>query len=211
MVSATQLIHSHNLESFQKLCKALAVLDAVFSQTWDYRYYSYNSDWDDNEEYFQMRNGEGDEIHVLFKEKGCIICGYANESDLIAEELLVKEVPEYFREFITDEPVKSTGATFCLWNYESADWFGILIPETEEKTKEMLKIFDSQAETYIAYASDYFAEMVPEDGIPIESVRKIYNKEILGRQLVLSLINENLEWDLLATDLDEIGYPYNFN
>lgn len=55
-----------NREILQKLCKRIVVLDAIFSQEWQYRYYSYNSKWSENEEFCEICNGKGDHILILF-------------------------------------------------------------------------------------------------------------------------------------------------
>ena len=44
----------------QRLGKALAALDAINSPDWEYRYYSYNPEWSENEQVLEMRDGEGD-------------------------------------------------------------------------------------------------------------------------------------------------------
>jgi hypothetical protein len=41
----------------EAICKAISVLDAIICQEWQYRYYSFNSEWDTNEQCLQMRNG----------------------------------------------------------------------------------------------------------------------------------------------------------
>lgn len=41
-------------KTLQTICKVIAVLDTVLSQEWQFRYYSYNSQWAENEEFFKM-------------------------------------------------------------------------------------------------------------------------------------------------------------
>ncbi|MGY5610077.1 hypothetical protein ACXHJ2_18310 [Paenibacillus sp. ALE3] len=43
---------------------------------WEYRYYSYNAHWDENEQMASMRDGEGDHYFALFQPTGLIIKGF---------------------------------------------------------------------------------------------------------------------------------------
>ncbi|MCD7930494.1 MAG: hypothetical protein LUH15_03550 [Tannerellaceae bacterium] len=49
-----------------------------FSPEWEYRYYSYNRKWSDKEEVFEMKNGSGDQMLILFREEGCVINGFTS-------------------------------------------------------------------------------------------------------------------------------------
>jgi hypothetical protein len=90
----------------------------------------------------QMRNGSGDEFHVLFNKAGVVINGFAHESVMSGwKEMPVKPsgffaklfgskktelrqsiwegvvdtVPGVFTSFIFGEPIASIGTTFCIW------------------------------------------------------------------------------------------------
>ena len=53
------------LNQFKRKLKHLALLDAVVEQEWEYRYYSYNSQWGKQEEMVSLRDGSGGEWFVL--------------------------------------------------------------------------------------------------------------------------------------------------
>jgi hypothetical protein len=72
-------------------------------------------------------------------------------------------------------------------------------------------IFDGQPQTYIDWATDYFEESYKESGIPLDTVSKIYTGQTLTKEMVLSIVDELEDWEQLETDLNEIGYPYNFD
>ena len=63
----------------QRICKALAVLDAINSPDWEYRYYSYNPDWAPDEAMLEMRDGEGDQMLVLNN----TLCGEYEYGDIV--------------------------------------------------------------------------------------------------------------------------------
>lgn len=145
-------------KSLKKICKAISVLDAIISQEWQFRYYSYNSKWDTNERCLQMRNGSGDEMHILFREDGCAINGFAHEYNQQDKTKLTNNMPAIFNDFIFGEPVKSVGTTFFLWTTELKNWQVGQLENFEDNSEEMLKIFDGQPQTYIDWATEYFEE-----------------------------------------------------
>ena len=194
----------------ETICKAISVLDAIISQEWQYRYYSFNSKWDTNEQCLQMRNGSGDEMHILFLEDACAINGFAHEYDQQDKAKLTNNLPAIFNDFIFGEPVKSIGTTFCLWTTELKNWQVGQLENSEDNSEEMLNIFDGQPQTYIDWATDYFEESYKESDIPIDIVTKIYKGQTLTKEMVLSIIDDLEDWEQLEKDLIEINYPYNF-
>jgi hypothetical protein len=67
MVTKKKLDTIPDVESLKKLCQALAMLDAIISPEWEYRYYSFDSKWAQGEMMASMRNGSGDEYFILFR------------------------------------------------------------------------------------------------------------------------------------------------
>ena len=214
---STKKLNLPERQKLQSICKAISVLDAILSQEWEYRYYSYNNKWADNEEFFEMRNGCGDQMLILFRKDGCVINGFAHELYDFEEELpekskLTKELPEIFNEFIFGEPVKTIGTTFCIWNNESERWkIGDLENTYEDGSEEMLSIFDGNPQTYVDWATEYFDESFIESGIPLETVTEIYKGKTLTKKMVLTIVEELEDWKQLENDLNEIDYPYEFN
>jgi hypothetical protein len=50
--------------------RSLAMLDAILSPQWEYRYYSFNGSWGPAQELASMRNGSGDDYAVVFSPAG---------------------------------------------------------------------------------------------------------------------------------------------
>lgn len=195
----------------RSICKAISVLDAILSQEWEYRYYSYNNNWSDHEEFFEMRDGSGDQMLVLFAQNDCVINGFAQEYKQQNKQNLTENLPSIFNEFISGEPANSIGTTFCLWTTEQKNWHTGQLENFEDNSEEMLNIFDGDPQTYIDWATEYFEESYKESGIPLETVKKIYAGQILTKKMVLSIVDEVEDWEQLEADLNEIGYPYNFD
>src|SRR5215218_10310749 len=59
MVTKKTLAAIPDIPSLKKLSQSLAMLDAIMSPEWDYRYYSFDSKWAAGEMMASMRNGCG--------------------------------------------------------------------------------------------------------------------------------------------------------
>lgn len=189
-------------ENLKAICKAISVLDAILSPEWQFRYYSYSSKWGEGEECLQMRNGEGDDMHILFTENGCAINGFAHEYPQPDKKQATNGLPGQFHEFIFGEPVNSTGTTFCLWN-DGSGWKTGTIESFDDNSDEMLAIFEDGPQSYINYASEYF-----ETEPPLKTVTSLYNGETLTQEMVLSIAADFNDWDALKKELIEIDYPF---
>ena len=69
-------------EYLQNLCKSIAALEAIICPVWEYRYYSYQKDWSETEELCEMRNGQGDQMLILFKNNAICINGFSKDSEI---------------------------------------------------------------------------------------------------------------------------------
>jgi len=66
----------------QSICKSISALEVIICPEWEFRYYSYQRDWCEDEEVFEMRNGEGDQMLILFSNNGTCINGFAHKSKM---------------------------------------------------------------------------------------------------------------------------------
>lgn len=186
----------------------MSVLDAVLCQDWVYRYHSYNSEWSEGEEFFEMRNGEGDQLLILFRAEGTVINGFSADAEQVEKEKLTALLPEVFHEFIFAEPVQSVGTTFCVWKLVGKDWQTGILSDIDDHSQELLSPLDGQASTYQKWATTYFEGSYPEQGIPLHIVSSIYDQEPLTAEMVQLLSTQLEDWEQLQEDLMEISYPY---
>ncbi|MEN2413995.1 hypothetical protein [Flavobacterium mesophilum] len=208
---------------FQRICKAISVLDAIFWPEWEDRYYSYNSKWSENEEFFEMKDGCGDQMMALFLENNCILIGLAHEyySKSITRENLLQGIPEIYNDFIFGEPASSTIINFCLWTNNEGEWKTGKIAVKDDGSEELLNIFDGNPQTYADWALEYFFDGTQDEDededyykarpTSIAPISQIYQGKKLTKEMVLQLDKNFDDWERLGEDLDEIGYDYNFN
>jgi hypothetical protein len=209
MLSTKSLPSFPNQKTVQKICKAVSVLDAILCQEWEFRYFSYQADWADLEEFCEIRNGSGDHISILFREDGCVINGYINDLGEPDKEKTTAQLPPIFNDFIFGEPVNTIGTTFCVWTTDAEnEWKSGNKPDFEDNSEEYLFIFDGNPQSYIDWATDYFEDSIKETGIPFETAKAIYEGKILTKNMVLSLVDELEDWEQLLADLEEIDYPH---
>lgn len=214
MPSTQILANLPSVERLQKLCQSLAMLDAVMSEDWESRYCSFDSKWDTSEMLATMRNGAGDEYFIFFNEYGAIVKGFDHESEMNMcdepEEVwkgVLDEVPNEFNKFLQDAAFPREYTTFCLWNLNlNPKWqIGrIEFPNDDEESDGsgwMLFLLDGLPETYCDWATDYYQKK-----IYLETVKKIYNQDILTKEMVEKL-NPKRAFADLAGDIEEIGYP----
>ncbi|MDB5233013.1 MAG: hypothetical protein JWR44_6 [Hymenobacter sp.] len=211
MISTQDYSALPDVATLKRLSKALAVLDAINSPEWEYRYYSYSADWAEGEEVLTMRDGEGDEMLILFRAEGCVINGFLHEYDQPDKAQITRGLPAYFDDFIFGEPVASLGTTFCLWYDQEHGWQTGVVGNEDDGSEELLYIFDGNAETYAEWADEYYGEETDRSPITVEAVAQIYRGGTLTKATVLAIVDELEDWQQLEEDLQAIGYPYDFS
>lgn len=205
----------------QKICKSISTLEAIICPEWQYRYYSYQKNWSDSEEFCEMRNGCGDQMLIVFSEDGVCINGFAHESVMNGwkgemqniSRGVVDELPQVFNDFIFGDPVKSIGTTFCIWQTTSdAEWkIGkIELPNDEYKdgSDDLLELLDGKPITYKKWAEDHYEEEFEERELRLELVKQVFNGAVITKELVRAINSDIANFEHLKSDLDEIGCAY---
>jgi hypothetical protein len=200
--------------------RSLAMLDAIISPEWEYRYYSFNAAWGPAQELASMRNGSGDDYAIVFSPAGAWVRVFAHESPMSPWGLepprpwpgVLDTVPPAFQACV-QEPAFTLDAvpmvTACLWRQITDDrWHTGAIdfpagqedPDGSEWLLELL--LDDSPEAYRRFAEDYY-EL---NSVNLAAVRQVYALRPLTQPLVTAL-NDRLSVADLAYDIAEIGYP----
>jgi len=188
--------------------KSLAMLDAIYCQQWDLRYFSHNSKWGCAEEMGSMRDGEGNDYFILFSPggtamKGCFIEGGAS-GGLLDE--IRSSMPSKFRNFVNEPAFSINESSFVAWFDERNDeWTKIGAPEGQARegdgSEYLTGWIRGDGIFYRDWASVYY-----EKSIDLSLVRHIFNFQPLD---VVSLKRLDIDLDerQLFEDINEIGYP----
>jgi hypothetical protein len=211
MISTRDLQRLPDIPSFRRLTRALAMLDAILSPEWEYRYYSFDAHWAEGEMMASMRNGSGDHWFALFTRAGVAVHGLAHEAPVYRMgdpwPGIFDALPGEFRADFLEEPAFDTAnSTFCIWR-RAADgaWSSgpVTLPPGDDPdgSAELLSILDGDPARYRAFAAGYFeCDIAPSD------VASIYRHAPLTEALVRRL-NPAVTLASLARDIEEIGYP----
>ena len=200
------------IDDLIRLCRALAMLDAILSPEWEYRYYSFNSRWAPGEMMASMNDGSGNEYFILFDQNGAAIKGFDHESPMSPWETdsiwpgMYDQVPAKFTSFLNEPAFSMDNVTFCIWReYGDSEWrCGVTdFPGDNDPDGSgwMLKILDGDPATYQEYVRDYF-----EIELPLDAIDHIYRNQPLA-DVIVQALNSEITVASLEADAIEIGYP----
>lgn len=215
-ISTRDLSRLGSLATVERLAQSVALLDAILSPDWEYRFFSFNAAWDptNRERMASMRDGSGDGYFAVFSPVGAILKGFAHDcpmSPWAAEEKRVwpgvlDEAPPAFAAFVAEPAFSMADTTFCIWRTsEDSDWNcgRIEYPQGDDPdgSENLLWMLDAEPLTYQTFSEKYY-----ERSVNIEAVRQIYDYTLLTEDLARQF-SHDLSWDALKKDALEIGYP----
>ena len=201
-----------------RISKAIAMLDAILCEEWEFRYYSFNSHWnqdDPAEMMASMRNDSGDHYFIWFSSVGAAIKGFDHESIISPQNNqgqhypgVLDQVPVEFNLFLNESAFVLDDTTFCFWRrVEDSKWhsgrveFPAHAGADPDGSKTLLAILDGSPSTYVHFARDYFEIDVDET-----AVSNVYSLKPLTPGL-LSRLQSKRSLEDLFEDISEIGYP----
>jgi hypothetical protein len=192
-----------SIKELRATAQSLAMLDAILSPEWQYRYFSFDSKWAPGMEMASMRNGCGDDWHLLFDSVGAALKGFAHElaSDFSFPNRLRTEVPDDFASFLNEPAFSMESATFCYWRkVEDAAWHKVRSFMPGDGAAEMLDQIVAGPAGYKDWAESYF-----EVAVDLQSVCAVFDHAPLSKALILAL-NPEADIALTFSQAVEIGY-----
>jgi hypothetical protein len=224
MISTRDLSGLPHVDALKRLMQSIALLDAILSPDWEYRWYSFNSKWATGEQMGSMRNGNGDDLFALFTTDGCFLKGFWHESKMSPYRTdpksvwpgVLDSVPAVFNRGLHQAAFSMADTTFCVWRqYSDRSWQvgKIKFPEVQPRypgapidpdgSEWLLSPYDGKPETYLQYAKDYRSR---SKALTLDHVRHVYEQRPLSAKF-LKEINPELTLAELKADIAEIGYP----
>ncbi|MBL4937658.1 hypothetical protein JK636_18265 [Clostridium sp. YIM B02515] len=207
-----------SINSLKRISQSIAMLDAIIYQEWEYRYYSFNSKWSQNEMMASMRDGQGSHYFILFFIDGVMIKGYDIDAPIngFTDKEFWKDqmnqIPNQFDSFLSEPAFVTDKATFFIWRLNSdSHWrtldLNSLIKEQDLKvcdfdgSENLINILDGLPQTYKRWADAYY-----ESDFDLSIIEKIYRHEPLTKEIVETL-NSDIDYEVLIEDIKEIDYP----
>ena len=197
----------------ERRCVALAMLDALLSPDWQFRYYSFNRRWspEDGTRMGSMRNGSGDDYFILFFPDGsAALKGFAHESGALAGKSSIAGVldglPARFAAFANEPAFTMAATTFCLWSEGGAWQRSRTVPAAAlaiDGSTKLLALLVGTPADYVAFARDYYDVTIAQ-----AAVARFYALEPLTPALASALhADAAVAVAAIAADQDQIGYP----
>ena len=202
--------------TLRRRARHLAVLDAVMSPDWEFRWFSFDAAWGDGEQLASMRNGSGDEWSVTFTSAGTYVRGFDHESALspFAQEPqglapgLLDGLPEVLRP-AAEEPAFTMAdlplVTVALWRLAGDRFWAFGAPPARSDGDDggtwLFEQLDGRAETYRAFAAEYY-----EQDLDVRAIGRVFDGEPLTGELV-SAINPGTDLADIADEVAAMGHP----
>jgi len=209
-----------DISVLESLTQSLALLDAVMSPEWQYRYFSFNPSWDVSlsERMASMRTGSGDEYFLLFSAGAAIMKGFDHESPMSFWTRpqgdvwpgVLDHVPERFAAFLSEPAFNLEDTTFCIWRTASDPaWCHgpVLFPEGDDPdgSEGLLWLLNGNPTAYAKFAHEYF-----EKDPAVEAIDEVFRHQPLTPELIAALdVDRNFAESL--RDALEIGYGLHQN
>ncbi len=181
----------------ERICKGLAALDAIMSEDWGDRYYSFDRNWNAKakQRMASMRNGSGDDWFIVFAPAGVFVKSFWHEypREKVAE--LYAGLPAKLASQLSEGAFDMEHVTFGGF-HDGKAWTlrGNAVPMAEE-----LAMLSGDPAKYVAFAADYYEEKLPR-----AAVAHVLAGKKLDAKLVASISTERTLAELKA-DLAEIG------
>lgn len=180
--------------------KSLAVIDAILMPEWEYRYFSFNANWDIGESIGSMRDGEGDHYFILFisAESLRVIGKVFSESSGVSENevsSIIGRAPKHYAAFCSEPAFSINEMSFCFW-VEDNKW----VATPKNNNLEYLG-FLVDSKIYSDWASKYYETSICKDAID-----RIYGFEPLSEDLV-NMLNPAVSMSDVMDDIKDIAYP----
>ena len=196
----TSLKDINNLTSIaalKKRAQGLALLDAIISPQWEYRYFSFDSDWDEscNEVMASMRDGSGSEYFLLFSSHGAIGKVFTGEV-LVSNSEIHSGIPIEFSNFTNEKAFSMSNATFVFWRSSLSSFWSVLPGNL--LSFPLLGFLFGDASVYVSYASHVHGIIIDH-----ELVSSVFDY-LAVTPLQLKGMNPQLTVEDLAEDIGEI-------
>jgi hypothetical protein len=210
MISTRNLDALPDIPALRRLARSLAMLDAILSPEWEFRYHSFDSHWGEGELMASMRNGQGDDWFALFTHAGVVVIGLDHEAPMFRLgdpwPGLIDALPSELAAAVDEPAFDARNSTFCIWRRTTGTRWErgpVQFPDGDDPdgSAQLLRILDGRPESYRAFAAEYY-----EADLPLDAVAAVYGHQPLTPELIERL-NAAVTMDTLREDVAEIGYP----
>ncbi len=160
-----------NIKNLQQKLKALALADTILEPEWEMRYFSYDSNWAEEQQMASMRDGEGCFWYVWFQGENIGYKSISPHDGLMSKKELddiKNNIPKEYEEFINEPAFYIDDATE-IWLLKDLKWIKYGITDITEII-DLSEIFKWSATEYKEWAEYYY-----EKDIDMEALNKVFD------------------------------------
>jgi hypothetical protein len=181
----------------ERICRGLAMLDAIRSDAWEARLYSFDSAWSEGQRMASMRNGQGDEWFFAFEDHHVFLKGFFHELPRADRAVVYAGCPQELAHHLDEAAFSMDDVTFGGFFAPERGW----TLRGDVAAMSELAILTDDPEAYRVYAADYF-----EVALPLDAIAHVLAGKPLDDAILAELASERTLEELEA-DRREIGYP----
>lgn len=213
-ISTRNLSDLPGIPQLERITLSIAVLDAVMSPEWDYRYFSFDRSWAHGERMASARNGQGDEYFLVFGPAGAFMKGFDHESPMSPWQQksrsvwpgVLDTVPAVFASQLTEPAFSMQNTTFCIWRTnEDISWQRGKVDfppgDDPDGSENLLWMLDGRPDTYAQFCADYY-----EQQVDLAIITSVYAHSPLTETMMKKL-NPEATWQPIAAECEKMGYP----
>jgi len=186
-----------SINKVKKILQGLALMDAILMPEWEYRFFSYNCNWDEkgNESMASMRDGEGNEYFLYFSDLG--VAGKLLFENQIQNPLsILEKIPDIFESFKNEVAFNLNHTTFFFWrSYQDEKW---VVSPNNLKFYPLLGFIKNSYKGYQQWAENYY-----ERDIDSKTLKEVFTFLSVNSEQ-LSILNSELTLEDLKEDMEEI-------
>ena len=185
-------------KDLERICKGLATLDAVISEDWESRTYSFNAGWNTRAKHrmASMRNGSGDDWFIVFTPSGVFVKAFWHEYPRVDDVAALYEgLPKALAPQLKEAAFEMEYVTFGGW-HDGKTW---TLRGDQKPMREELVMLSGSATAYVKLVKHVYELKVPK-----EVVTQVLAGKKLDAAMLAKLPTERTLAELRA-DLREIG------
>jgi hypothetical protein len=202
------------IDQLIRRCRALAALDLILSPEWEYRFYSFNSRWSEDELMASMRDGCGDEWWMVFHRDGwAALKGLGHQSPAWSQHgkalscALQRAFPSDLSGFSTEPAFRWEETSFAYYHAAGASgWTRVndrtMYAAVDAGDAQLLARLVGGPSDYANFATDYYESKVDE-----RIVADVFVLQPITDAVVNSLNPSTTLQDISEELYGEIQYP----
>ncbi len=202
------------IEELRNHMQRLAAVTAIFSVELGEPQFVFKPRWREHQQVAMNINGCGDELYVHFLQSGCLIKGFAHESEMTPYKRpdrsiwpdVLDNVPHEFKCSLKEPAFSPETTTFAVWRLVTdAKWFtghvSFQVGEFDDGSMALLEPLTFSAAEFTDWLSDNY-----ETAVDLDIVESVFAGQPLS-EAQMSKLNSVSPMHLIRNAVCATGYP----